>query len=152
MAMVRNPYERRHIDNSDDAINVGMPMLAARGVRPVFEMEDLEAVVRSAFQRGREHEDEIAIEHERLECLVAWDNGYANGAVAGRTSVLDLIGEQFSSEFEARRLEIVVTLEALDAGNKKVTREEMAKVLRAALRTIGAFEQSRTNGFGPLPW
>lgn len=149
---VRNPYERRH--QHDDA-NPGQEAMMAtpfRGMRPVFEMQELEAVVQSAFQRGREHEDEIAQEHEQQSCLVAFDNGYANGAVAGRTAVLEIIEQTFGPSVRQVIGDTQQVLNAYAEGDKKITKDVLESHLQSCLLVLGHLEQSRSNGFDPLPW
>lgn len=148
MSVSRNPYERRRGLRDRDALLAGGDWsLGPARVDTPLTIHELEAMVCSAVQRGREAGSRDCDEAQQQGRREAWDQGYHTGREDGREGALADFYRLHGARLHVLSADLLSTLAALQTDARKVSKTDLAGKLEEAQALLMGVLNSHEQGF-----
>lgn len=151
--MARNPYDRRGPRDPRDfrsMAGVGSMVSAEfSSTPPALVLDELIAIGRSAYSRGRRDESRDIDDRVRDAQREAWDQGCEAGIEDGRVDLLQQLDEQFGAALRAVTEGNAGLLMAFDQTPQKVTKAALANRLKDSMLVMRHLINKHHEGFPP---
>lgn len=151
--MATNPYDRRTREQRDGkSPGFSRNEFALAAPPPSLAIDDLNALVSSAVQRGEAAATQrllAAHQEERLTAQrEAWDAGHEAGKERGRGDLVGQLDEQYGETVRLIHNQGRVLLNKM-TDPRKVTKPELEKALDLAVEMLGGLIEAQHQGFVP---
>lgn len=151
--MARNPYDRRGPRDPRDfrsMVGVGSMVSAEfSSTPPALMLDELIAIGRSAYSRGRRDEARDIDDRVRDAQREAWDEGHAEGREDGRSALTSQLDEQFGAHLRALSEAGHGLMTAFRREPRKATKGALDEQLGDVLLLLDSLINAHHRGFPP---